>query len=46
MKLRIAFDVDDTLIIPSVATMGEGDRPFVEGIYVGRNESKERCDGR
>lgn len=36
MKLKVAFDVDDTLVVPSVATMGEGDRPNMDTISLFR----------
>ncbi len=34
MKLRIAFDIDDTLIVPSVATGLDRDTPNYENIAV------------
>jgi hypothetical protein len=41
--LKIAFDVDDTLIIPAIATGFERDIPNYENIYVYRWFQKQGC---
>lgn len=43
MKLKVAFDVDDTLIIPSVVT-GNRDIPNYETIAVYRYFQAQGCD--